>query len=142
MKGNVRFTFLALLFLHTGFVFPLDDPEHQQLLERIQPVGKVHVEGTTSQTTPSTAQPIESNSKKPGEEIYKTYCSTCHQSGLAGAPKFQDKNDWAPRLKAKDRASLTASAIKGLNAMPAKGTCSTCSDQDIQEAIQYMIPTL
>ena len=28
------------------------------------------------------------------EAIYNQYCFTCHQSGLAGAPRFRNKEDW------------------------------------------------
>jgi cytochrome c5 len=75
-----------------------------------------------------------------GKETYQTYCTVCHASGLAGAPKFQDKSDWTPRCQSKHLKGLLASAIKGLNAMPAKGTCASCLEEDIQQAILYMVP--
>jgi cytochrome c5 len=37
---------------------------------------------------------------------------------------------------------LVASSIKGLNAMPAKGTCFKCMDEDLKAAISYMLPKL
>jgi hypothetical protein len=33
------------------------------------------------------------------EDTYKTSCSTCHDAGVANAPKLGDKAAWAPRLK-------------------------------------------
>jgi|LauGreDrversion4_2_1035121.scaffolds.fasta_scaffold87759_2 cytochrome c5 len=77
---------------------------------------------------------------KTGSEIYQTYCTVCHASGLAGAPKFQSKQDWLPRCQQKHMKGLVESAIKGLNAMPAKGTCESCQENDIREAIEYMVP--
>lgn len=76
----------------------------------------------------------------PAKEIYQTYCSVCHASGLAGAPKFRNKEDWGVRLHEKKLQGLVDSAIKGINAMPPKGTCGTCQTEDIREAIKYMVP--
>ena len=72
-----------------------------------------------------------------GEALYKQACSVCHVAGVAGAPKFGDKAAWAPRV-ALGLDGLTASAIKGKNAMPPKGG-STASDADIKAAVQYML---
>ena len=36
--------------------------------------------------------------KHPGEETYNRFCSSCHASGVAGAPKFGDVEAWASRL--------------------------------------------
>jgi cytochrome c5 len=74
------------------------------------------------------------------KETYQEHCHVCHASGLAGAPKFQSKEDWKPRCKAKHLKGLVESAIKGINAMPAKGTCDACQLKDIQAAIEYMVP--
>jgi cytochrome c5 len=34
---------------------------------------------------------------------------------------------------------LLATAISGLNAMPPKGTCAACSDEELKVAIEYML---
>ena len=72
-----------------------------------------------------------------GEALYKQTCGTCHAAGVAGSPKFGDKAAWAPRIKTGIDA-LTASAIKGKGAMPAKGG-SAASDADIRSAVEYMV---
>jgi cytochrome c5 len=72
-----------------------------------------------------------------GKEIYDSVCMACHTAGLAGAPKFGDKADWAPRLKdGVDNA--IAIAIKGINAMPPKGGYSG-SDEEFAAAAHYII---
>lgn len=71
-----------------------------------------------------------------GEALYKQTCQVCHAAGVAGAPKFGDKAAWAPRLQTGMEA-LYASAIKGKNAMPARGG-STASDADLHAAVDYM----
>jgi cytochrome c5 len=71
------------------------------------------------------------------EQNYKASCSACHDAGVAGAPKMGDKAAWAPRI-ATGMDTLYASAIKGKNAMPAKGG-SGASDDDVKAAVQYMV---
>ena len=56
---------------------------------------------------------------------------------MADAPKVGDKEAWAPRI-ATGKDALLASAIKGKNAMPPKGTCMECSDDDLAAVIDYM----
>ncbi|MDG5978198.1 class I cytochrome c [Hydrogenophaga taeniospiralis CCUG 15921] len=72
-----------------------------------------------------------------GEALYKQTCAVCHAAGVAGAPKFGDKAAWAARLTL-GMDGLTASAIKGKNAMPPKGG-STASEADIKAAVEYMV---
>ena len=81
---------------------------------------------------------IAAQAEDKGEAIYQQTCHVCHAAGVAGAPKFGDKEAWAPRA-AKGIDALLASATKGLNAMPPKGTCATCSDEDLKAAIEYMV---
>ncbi|UJW80699.1 c-type cytochrome [Hydrogenophaga sp. SL48] len=86
---------------------------------------------------PAAAAPVAAAAGVGGEALYKQACAVCHAAGVAGAPKFGDKTAWAPRV-ALGLDGLTASAIKGKNAMPAKGG-STASDADIKAAVQYML---
>ena len=72
-----------------------------------------------------------------GEALYKQACVACHAAGVAGSPKFGDKEAWAPRIKT-GLDMLTASAIKGKGAMPPKGG-SAASDADIRAAVEYMV---
>lgn len=74
-----------------------------------------------------------------GKDIYEKYCTVCHHSGLAGAPKFQS-SEWSMRCHEKHLKGLVSSAIQGINAMPAKGTCDVCQEDDILAAIKYMVP--
>ena len=68
---------------------------------------------------------------------YQTTCSTCHASGLAGAPKKGDQAAWAPRL-AKGEDALLNSVKNGFNAMPAKGMCTDCSDDQLKALVKYV----
>ena len=124
----------------------VNDFDQEEIQKRIQPVGKVHIQEPLSTTvngvlpgTPVAKQEVVAK-KEPGQAMYEQYCVVCHRDGVAGAPKFRDATDWKPRLAKQNIDSLTATALKGLNAMPAKGTCQECSDADIKAAVEYMVP--
>jgi len=73
-----------------------------------------------------------------GKEIYDTKCASCHANAIAGAPKFGDKQAWAPYI-ATGIDNMLAVAIKGKGAMPPKGACMDCTDEQLKSTIQYMI---
>lgn len=73
-----------------------------------------------------------------GESIYKTSCFTCHDAGVANAPKLGDKAAWEPRI-ATGRDALISSALNGKGAMPAKGGNTALSDEQVIAVIDYMI---
>lgn len=83
------------------------------------------------------AAPVTASKAGAGEALYKQACFACHAASVAGAPKFGDKAAWAPRIQT-GLDMLTASAIKGKNAMPPKGG-SSASDADIRAAVEYMV---
>ena len=120
------------------------DFDRQQIQQRITPVGQVHVQEPVQPmgsdlSVPEATQDVAVK-KNPGQATYEQYCVICHRDGVAGAPKFRETADWNSRLAKQSIESLTASAMKGLNAMPAKGTCQECSDADLKAAIEYMVP--
>jgi cytochrome c5 len=71
------------------------------------------------------------------EDNYKASCTFCHSTGAAGAPKTGDKAAWAPRLE-KGMDALLQSSKSGIGAMPPKGMCNTCTDEDFKALIEYM----
>ena len=73
-----------------------------------------------------------------GEGVYKAACSACHATGVAGAPKIGDKSVWGARV-AKGKPALYDHALKGFNAMPAKGGNSSLSDTDVKAAVDYLV---
>lgn len=88
-----------------------------------------------SKLPPSANEKITS---KTGQKIYDKYCVGCHGIGAGGAPKMGDAGDWAPKIK-QGLPTLYKNAIQGIGNMPAKGTCATCSDAEIQAAVDYII---
>ncbi|MDQ8038893.1 MAG: c-type cytochrome [Rickettsiella sp.] len=77
---------------------------------------------------------------KTGKKVYKKYCATCHAAGSAGAPKLGDISEWQTRLKL-GKQLVYQRAIQGFNSMPAKGTCTGCSDDAVKAAVDYLINT-
>jgi len=107
-----------------------------KLIERIKPVGQVCVEGDDT-CGGAVAAVATSGPARTGEEVYTSKCGLCHAAGVSGAPKF-GTSDWTDR-NAKGMEALLATAISGINAMPAKGLCNDCSDDELQAAIEHMI---
>lgn len=140
MRWNILL--LCTLFHSSGWCLDEIDYTTYEVQQRIAPIGKVHIEEDQKQNVTKTKAVVDE--KKPvklsGQAIYDQYCVICHRDGLAGAPKFQDKSDWQARLANKKIDELLASVKTGLNAMPAKGTCMDCSDDDLKSAIEYMLP--
>ena len=88
-------------------------------------------------------QPLQLAALSEGFDAQATYmasCFACHSSGAAGAPKVGPGNaaDWEPRLE-KGMEAMVANSIKGMNAMPPKGLCFTCTDEDLAAVVEYMV---
>ena len=118
--------------------------EVNDIVERIRKVADVCVEGdpcaggaaavASSAAAPEAAGGIEGR--------YNATCGSCHASGVAGAPKLGDTEAWAPRL-AKGMDVLYQSGIVGLPpAMPPRGLCMDCSDDEIRAIVDYMVDTV
>ena len=72
-----------------------------------------------------------------GKALYEQVCQACHAAGVLGAPKFGDKDAWAPRLK-DPMDTVYNYALHGKGAMPAKGG-SNAPDADVKAAVDYMV---
>lgn len=108
--------------------------DDDSISQRLKPVGKVCVEGDDCG---SAAAPAASGPRS-GQDIFNTSCTACHSTGAMGAPKLGDAAAWAQR-SAKGMDALIANAINGINSMPARGTCASCSDEEIAETVKYMV---
>lgn len=77
-----------------------------------------------------------------GKETFENACKVCHGSGIAGSPKLGDIEAWAPRVK-QSLPVLVEHAIKGFSGasgiMPPKGGRVDLSDQQVEEAVNYMV---
>lgn len=73
---------------------------------------------------------------KGGEEVYKAQCTTCHEAGVAGAPKTGDVAAWSARI-ATGLDTLVNSALKGKGAMGAQAG-GDFEDLEITRAVIYL----
>jgi cytochrome c5 len=134
---------ILLTVLCTTTIFA--NNELDRIKMRISPIGKINIAPVSvlpaSSAAPATTQPIVATVTTGGDigkKIYDSKCVICHGTGIAGAPKFANKADWEPRTKQGMNVLLTH-VEQGYKAMPAKGTCTECTDADLKKAIEYML---
>jgi cytochrome c5 len=110
----------------------------EAIAERLKPVGQVCIAGQECKGVGAVAAAAGGGARS-ADDIVAKHCNACHGSGVLGAPKVGDAADW--KARAGERGGLDAllkSAIAGRNAMPPKGTCADCSDDELKGAIQKM----
>ncbi|OGU24241.1 MAG: hypothetical protein A2580_06065 [Hydrogenophilales bacterium RIFOXYD1_FULL_62_11] len=74
---------------------------------------------------------------KSGKQVYNEVCMACHDTGVAHAPRFRNKADWAPLIE-EGQGILTAHAWVGVRAMPAKGGKPELRLVEFSRAVAYM----
>lgn len=75
-----------------------------------------------------------------GEQVNGNLCAGCHGSGVLGAPKTGDKAAWSARLSAAGGLDgLVGHAVSGKNSMPPKGGDASLSDQEVHDAVVYLL---
>ncbi|HEX6136067.1 MAG TPA: c-type cytochrome [Casimicrobiaceae bacterium] len=104
--------------------------DEQRVLARIKPVGTVVI-----------AEASAPRGNLTGEQVYAQVCKTCHDAGLAGAPKIGDKAAWGPRI-AQGEKTLVQHAIAGFQGktgvMPPKGGNADLTDDEVHRAVAYL----
>ena len=104
--------------------------DEQRVLERIKPVGTVVM-----------AEASAPHGSLSGEQVFAQVCKTCHETGLAGAPKAGDKAAWGPRV-AEGEKTLVQHAIGGYQGktgvMPPKGGSTDLTDDEVHRAVVYL----
>ena len=136
MKRSFKPALLAsLLAMLTGvWVFAIPPGTTDEISARLEPFGSVCRAGEDC----ATAAVVAASGPLSGQQVYDQFCFACHMSGVGGAPLFGDVAAWEPRI-AKGMDVLMASTINGIGTMPAKGTCMNCSDEELGDAVTYMI---
>ena len=79
--------------------------------------------------------------KHAGEKIFRQFCTSCHGKTPiidVVAPRIGDKAAWLPRRKLGLKILLNITT-SGVGAMPARGGCFECSDEQLQAAIVYIL---
>jgi cytochrome c5 len=79
---------------------------------------------------------------KSGKELFESVCTSCHGTGLAGAPKAGDKSAWSSRI-AEGKSTLYQHALSGYTGkagvMPPKGGRTDLPDDLIKQGVDYLV---
>jgi cytochrome c5 len=130
----------------TQGVYTRDAGEYQAAVaERIRPLGQVYLPGeehaAEAPTVETVADVAPVATTLSGPQVYNAACLACHGSGIGGAPVLGDADAWAPRIAQGDDV-LKGHAINGftnVGFMPPKGGRVDLSDQEIYDAVDYMV---
>lgn len=113
--------------------------------ERIRPIGRVALIGDPDVGVRPVVHTVADSVSAPmsGPQVYNENCYLCHAApGVGGAPVFGDAQAWAPRI-AQGQEILTERVINGyqgeLGVMPPKGGRTDLSDEEILEALAFML---
>ena len=131
----------------TQGIYTRDTAEYQAAVAaRIRPVGQVYRPGeelaSSMPTIETVAEPEPVAAALTGPQVYNSACIACHGAGVAGAPIVGDAPAWAPRIET-GMALLTRHAVEGYTGavgyMPAKGGRTDLSDEEVADAVEYMV---
>jgi cytochrome c5 len=79
---------------------------------------------------------------KTGKDLFEAVCTSCHGTGLAGAPKAGDKAAWSARI-AEGKATLYQHALSGYTGksgvMPPKGGRTDLPDDLVKQGVDYLV---
>ena len=162
--AKTRLLVLALLNL-SFMAFGSNAAAQQSIEDNVRPVGQVclagqscvgSTTGTSAAAAPmaaaSVAAPVAAVVEEVVEEVaaavaevaafdvettYQMSCFACHGTGAAGAPIMGDADAWTERM-AKGVDAVMVNVVTGVNAMPPKGLCMTCSDDNLLTLVEYM----
>lgn len=128
---------LVCMLVMASAAWAISDKQRAEIEARIAPVGDVCLQGDTSC---GGAAVVANAGPRAGDAVYNSACVACHSSGAGGAPIVGDADAWAPRI-AKGMDALYSAGINGIagTSMMAKGGCMSCSDAEIDAAVDYMV---
>jgi cytochrome c5 len=119
---------------------------HASVEERIRPFGRVKLPG--EEHAPGELKVDEMPQAEPvvtllsGPQVFNEACIACHGTGIGGAPTLEDAAAWEARV-AQGMDTLYQHAIEGYTGsagyMPPKGARLDLSDQEVNDAVDYML---
>ena len=134
IKRISMFTIAALIAVQA---IAMTDAKKDAISERIKPVGEICLQGDSGCAGTAASASASAAPKEPAD-IYASKCAACHDTGVAGAPKVGVAGDWAARI-AQGKDTLYKHALEGFNAMPPKGLCMDCSDDELYAIVDLMV---
>jgi len=132
---------------NTQGIYTREGAEYQgAVAERIRPFGEVYMPGeeatAAAPLAETVAEPAPVAAALSGPQVYNSACLACHGAGIGGAPVLGDAEAWASRI-AQGMDVLKEHAIKGYQGsagyMPAKGGRTDLSDEEVANAVEYMV---
>ncbi|OGT53359.1 MAG: hypothetical protein A3E84_00985 [Gammaproteobacteria bacterium RIFCSPHIGHO2_12_FULL_42_13] len=72
------------------------------------------------------------------QKFYQANCSGCHSSGSKAIPQLGDKKAWKPIL-GEGFLKAYKNIMAGRNGHPLHAGCQQCTDQEILDAVKYML---
>ena len=160
VKYATRFQWVSVFVALLSLFSVSNSASAQNVADNIRPVGSVCVagqacvgtvastaavpemaaveEGAVIKPASTDTSAVEVASEFDAEAAYQMSCNACHGTGAAGAPMLGDSGAWEPRLD-KGMETLMANVVNGVGAMPARGICMTCSDDDLKAIVDYML---
>lgn len=131
---------LLILGISVAGTVAAQSARNAQIAERLAPVGQVCLAGEAcaSGGAASASSGGSASAAFSASAAYDQYCAMCHNTGMAGAPTRENSAHWAARVSDVGFAAVLSNAINGVNAMPARGMCATCSDEQMSELVEYL----
>lgn len=140
MISRTKLIIIILIFILSGilgFVFSLYKHREQQnqLSQQIaEPVRETFHH-------PATFVKQLKDDPDAGRKIFNEFCAVCHGREPViniKAPRIGDKTVW-DGMRSLGIPTLLKLTVDGKGAMPARGGCFECSDEQLVEVIQYML---
>jgi len=149
VMGSLVVLAIVLVFLakniasNTQEVYILEEiAEHQKVTAQIEPISPPAPAAKTVESSDKAAEIKPVATALTGEEVYNQACIACHGAGIAGAPKTGDAAAWEARIS-QGNETLREHVINGYQGstgfMPAKGGRVDLSDDEIYNAMDYML---
>lgn len=81
--------------------------------------------------------PLAAAEGRDAEQIFDSYCFSCHGTGWDNAPVLGDGFAWEDRLS-RGMDVLLENTINGFNTMPPKGNCFDCTDAELKAVVEFL----
>ena len=118
------------------------DPSKIIVVESLRGITPEQEKQTFGESETAAGKSTLSKAAIEGKATYTTSCLVCHGSGIAGAPVLSDKAGWAKRLE-QGMETVVKHAINGYSGdngmMPPKGGNLSLTDEQVKNAVQYMV---
>lgn len=130
---------------------PPQNPDAAKVVaQRIAPVGGVYAGDTgraamaaaADAAAKAAASQVAYGGTTDGKTIFGNLCHSCHEAGIAGAPKVGDKAEWSARI-AEGMDTLVKHALDGYTGktgtMPPKGGNPALNEEQIKATVEWMV---